>query len=196
MNTRSNHKSPNPQGKGLSPILGQWQQFQPEIAEQKSDGRLFADYFTSLLILSAEFRFKPVVGQRYYLYIKNRRWTLSLVEPQRWGSIPVGDCLGRCELHRDMTWSLLPSDNYFACESIRQGLQSFYEQFVEHLDCQESLQDKLPFYVAQLPFYQRMAAAGLAQSIKQSANQKQRLQAPCSDWLSSQPQGNPLLPKL
>lgn len=194
MNDVSKHKNPNPQGKGLTPILQQWQQFQPAAIEKKSDSRLFADYFTSLLILSAEFRFKPVVGQQYYLYIKNGFWKLSLIEPDGWGDIQAGDFLGRCELHADMTWSLLARSDYQSSNSICEGLTLFYQQFVEHLNCDKSLQETLPFYVAQLPFYQRMAAAGLARSIELSAPSRHRLEAPGSDWLNSQSQQNPLLP--
>mgnify|MGYP007079438250 CR=1 FL=1 len=65
-------KTPNPQGKGLSTTLSDWQYFSPQQHQDRPAERLFADYFTSTLVLSAEFGFKPVINQQYYLYHQNK----------------------------------------------------------------------------------------------------------------------------
>ena len=169
-------KQPNPQGKGLTPLLSDWQRFTPRLQTGKSSGQWFADYFTSLLVLSADFRFKPVVGQHYYLYLNDQRWQLSLIEPDRWGDRKPGYCLGRCELHSDMTWSITPldaiEDGYSSrvdcpedSNALAEALHIFIQHLVNHWDSYESLDESLPFYSEQLPYYRRLAANGLARSI-------------------------------
>lgn len=177
----------NPQGKGLVPILQQWRQYQPVDVQQKAPARLLADYFTSLLVLSAEFGFKPVVGQRYYLYLKQERWRLSLIEPERWSRQRSGDYLGECQLHPDMTWSIAPGDAYSDNPQMLAGLVQFQSLLYEQLNNDEPLQNQLPYYVATLPFYQRLAANGLAKSVSISARDSGMLAQPASNWLIQKP---------
>lgn len=176
-------KNPNPQGKGLVPVMQQWAQFRPQQVSVKPSGRLFADYFTSLLILSADFQFKPVVGQYYYLYLKDERWKLSLIEPERWSIGKGGDCLGRCELHGDMTWSLAPVDTTKTNSRLAMALEGFYEHFIDHMDSDKAVKNTLPYYAEHLPFYARMAANGLAQSINLSSQGSPLLEQSGRAWL-------------
>ena len=163
---------PNPQGKGLTPLLNDWQYYRPLQARKKSPSQLFADYFTSMLVLSAEFSFKPVIGQRYYLYCKSGRWHLSLIEPERWDRQQAGDCLGECRLHRDMTWSITPHRQAGNSSAIKSALGRFATDMDAYLKNSGSDQH-LPYFAAQLPYYRRLAASGLAQSIKASSGDAQ-----------------------
>ena len=158
----------NPQGKGLVPVLEAWHGAQPALVEAKPPGRILADYFTTLLVLSAEFAFKPCQGVDYYLYRAGDAWQLSLIGPDEWGERLPGPCLGRCELRRDMTWRLHPAEDIDQHPSLLEAMERFHEGFVHLLDQAENLEEGLPFYAEQLPYYQRLLAAGMASSLSQS----------------------------
>ena len=156
-------QNPNPQGKGLSAILSDWQYYCPQQWQEKSNEQLFADYFTSTLVLSAEFGFKPVIGQQYYLYFHNKQWALSLIEPERWQKAP-GICFGQCQLYADMTWSIAPQADSLKNQILIQALKSFSHQLHQHLMQNHSTGQLLPFFAEQLPYYRRMVASGMARS--------------------------------
>ena len=177
--------NPNPQGKGQVAILNDWQAFRPFAPKPKSAAQSLADFFTSMLVLNADFRFKPVVGQHYYLYWRdsdeqNLDWHLSLIEPNRWGSRDAGICLGRCELHADMTWSIAPFDTAFDSETFLSALQGFVEAMDKHAAAAETAEKMLPVFEENLPYYKRLAASGLAHSLKQSTPTLQQLKP--ADW--------------
>ncbi len=184
--------SGNPQGKGLVPILQHWRQYQPRHVQQKPAAQLLAEYATSLLVLSAKFKFRPVAGQPYYLYLRQQRWHLSLIEPQRWDQ-RAGTFLGQCELQHDMTWSLVPKADFAADPELRQALQRFQDSLVDQLSNGNTVQQQLPYYVAELAFYPRLAANGLAASIGLSAGDSGLLQQPALQWLKSAATGTRLL---
>jgi hypothetical protein len=66
----------------------------------------------SLEIYNAEMRFKPVVGETYYLYEKeNAIKTLSPVSPKEWGDkIPFKSFISKVRLLADHTWDILKED--------------------------------------------------------------------------------------
>lgn len=161
-------KNANPQGKGLVPVMDQWSAARPLAVPKKAGGQLLADYFTSLLVLSSRFGFKPVTGNTYYLYLKGTEWVLSLIAPEEWGQNPERIFFAACCLCDDMTWVLTPEAEALENERIQQALALFYQGFTEHMDCSEALEDILPFYQANLPFYARLYASALASSIQQS----------------------------
>ncbi len=161
-------KNPNPQGKGLTPVLDAWRGLQPAGAQAKSPQQVLTDYFTTLLVLSAEFSFKPAPGVSYFLYLRGSRWILSLISPPEWAGRLPGPCLGRCELQTDMTWTLTPENGIADSSELRAALGAFQSGFVELLDSDSTLEASLPHYVAHLPYYRRLLAAGLANSLSQS----------------------------
>ncbi|NCF74637.1 MAG: hypothetical protein GWP67_14185, partial [Gammaproteobacteria bacterium] len=71
----------NPQGKGLNGLLLDWYQSTPRGVVAKPRRQLLAEFFTSMLVLSAAFKFRPVVGTANYLYWINDEWSLSLIAP-------------------------------------------------------------------------------------------------------------------
>lgn len=100
----------NPQGKGVSNTLGLLQQVQASSAlpDVNDDGlaRIVEDYLSSLLIVSCEFKFKPVPGVSYYLYLKKGRLLLSLISPEEGGDRLFDGHVGSCLLKKDLSWSV------------------------------------------------------------------------------------------
>lgn len=167
MSSTSSQKTPNPQGKGAVPVLSDWHQFRPREIRNKAQQQLLADYVISLLVLSAEFHFKPVVGQDYHLYHRRGGWHLSLIEPERWDRERAGDYLGRCRLHPDMTWSIETGPATRPAGSLHDALQRFVDDVTAHVV--ETDEDHLlPWYERNLPWYRRLAASGLARSLAAS----------------------------
>lgn len=186
----------NPQGKGLVPVLEQWASMRPVTPSEKSPHTLLSDYFISLLILSAEFAFKPVIEQHYYLYhgksaspsrskisdTSRRVWKLSLIAPEQCGRHNIGTYVGYCQLRTDMTWALSPDTKVKDNVVVIQALKHFQQQFSEHLDVEQPLSKNLPYYADELPFYRRLAATGLARSINASLTQCGLLERPSAHW--------------
>ena len=78
----SQRAAPNPQGKGLVGFLLDWNYSSPREVTAKPQAQVLADYFTSLLVLSAKFKFKPTFGKNYYLYWDETCLSLSLISPK------------------------------------------------------------------------------------------------------------------
>jgi hypothetical protein len=165
--THSTPKNPNPQGKGCVPVLQDWAGARPQLPIRKSTAEILRDYCLSGLVLAATFRFRPVPGKHYFLYCNESDWMLSLVAPQEWGTAAPGDFVADCQLQTDMTWQLdfAPKGGGHRA---RERLQQFVEGFADMLAEQESPEDALPFYVPELPYFQRMLATGLAVSLQHS----------------------------
>ncbi|MFT5709676.1 MAG: hypothetical protein ACI8QT_000363 [Halioglobus sp.] len=163
-------KNSNPQGKGCVPVLQDWAALRPQLAQKKSGEKILTDYCLSALVLGAKFRFRPVPGQRYYLYGNAQEWSLSLIAPQEWGEAMPGEFVADCQLQYDMTWKLRFCR--FAVDSaVLRRLEVFVENFAQTLAAQKSVIDELPFYVSSLPYYQRMLATGLSASLHHSIKQ-------------------------
>ena len=178
-------KGGNPQGKGLTPVLSEWRAAQPALIRRRDPGQVIGDYFTTLLVLSAEFNFKPAPGVNYYLYLQNADWKLSLIAPKEWLGREPGPCLGRCELQPDMTWRLDARKDAGEHPALAQAVDAFYEGFLTLLDRDESLEENLPHYVSHLPYYRRLLAAGLASSLKASLELSGLTQRRGREWLAS-----------
>lgn len=175
--------NPNPQGKGLVPMLDAWQSLRPVAVAPKSAPTLLADYLVSLLVLSAEFSFKPIPGKPYYLYWRQDSWQLSLISPVEWGPRYSGECLGECQLQFDMTWRLTsPQVPSFSTE-LQRAIKDFTALFGEQLSSTKALEDTLPFYVRQLPFYRRLLATGLSASLQHSMRASGQLGHSGQNWL-------------
>ena len=186
-------KVANPQGKGVVPVLEHLQATSSAPAAAKPAGRLLADFCVSSLVLSAEFAFRPVVGCPYYLYWTGERWLLSLISPDEWGSRCPGEYAGCCELEPDMTWKITSPDSLDDHSSVAEALARFFDAVVESLSAADSLDDALPGYVANLPYYQRVLATGLTTSVRHSA-QAAGIARQSGSRLLAAAGANPLLP--
>lgn len=163
----STAKKPNPQGKGLVPVLDHLRGLQLRPGGDKSPAAFLRDYFVSSLVLSARFRFRPVRGRHYFLYATEPQWLLSLVAPAQWRGALPGAFVGRCRLRDDMTWELETSA-LDALPNVSRDVLAFIDAFVARIATEGSVTDTLPFYLASLPYQQRMLATALAASLQQS----------------------------
>ncbi|MFK8019121.1 MAG: DUF2452 domain-containing protein [Pseudomonadales bacterium] len=182
----------NPQGKGLVPILEAWHGVQAAAVEAKTARHIIRDYFTGLLVLSAEFNFKPCLGVAYYLYHSNEQqhrqcWKLSLIAPAEWGEHAPGPCLGRCELNTDMTWQLTIEQDVESKPELVAALQQFHDGFIDLLDRDHTLEEGLPFFVANLPYYRLLFSAGLAGSLSRSMALSSLQGTSSKGWLAGLP---------
>ena len=187
--SRNPHKNPNPQGKGLVPVLADWQATRPAAVSKKPPQALLLDWFASALVLSARFSFRPAVGQSYFLYSRSGEWQLSLVAPGEWGARSPGACLGRCEMRRDMTWALEPDPRLEENPQLQEELAALIEGFTDSLADDASLDDQLPAYRRDLPYYQRMLATALGTSLRASLDGELRLDAPARMLLDAAGEG-------
>ena len=71
----------NPEGKGLNGFLLDWYRTEPRGVIVKPRRQVLAEFFTSMLILSANFKYKPAVDVTNYLYFVDGEWLLSLIAP-------------------------------------------------------------------------------------------------------------------
>lgn len=160
-------KNPNPQGKGIVPVLADWYSLQPAELLARSAHDFLRDYCLSSLVLSADFNFKPVPGQPYYLYLTQKGWNLSLIAPEEWQDCRSDKFLGTCTLRSDMTWKVdvaqLSDDS-----PITTSARDFVRAFVRTLTEQRTITEHLPVYAQELPYYRRMLAAAMSKSLKQS----------------------------
>ncbi len=179
---------PNPQGKGQIGFLLDWAYSSPRGVVAKAPRQLLADYFTSLLVLSSSFKFKPVFGKEYYLYADGDRWSLSLISPDEWNDDAKREAfVGTCVLHDDSTWTIAPSDNIGGNNVVEDRLAAFYEGFVDKLRSKRVLEDDMPLYEPGLPYYQRLFAAALSRSLKGSLIRGGQLGRSGEAWLASMP---------
>lgn len=161
--------APNPQGKGHVGLLRDWDITRPRRVGPKKPAQLLADYFTSLLVLSAEFSIQPVVGQRYFLYYIEDQWSLSLISAAEWNTDTRNESfVGECRLHADMTWSIEPVDDLVDKTPIAAALGLFFDQFVTDVDDNDPLEAGLPFYAGTLRYWQRLLACALSHSVRES----------------------------
>jgi hypothetical protein len=160
-------KNPNPQGKGLVPILQDWASLQTGTLGPKTPAAFLRDYCMSSLALTATFRFKPVIGKPYFLYAGDRNWMLSMIAPGEWGQNAPGDFVANCCLRPDMTWHMDVSELKEGSVAAAKA-REYIQEFLTGLSEQDSISQSLPFYVRKLPYYPRMLAAALSSSLKQS----------------------------
>lgn len=159
-------KRANPQGKGLVPALQAWHETRPATAGARSISAFLSVYCASSLVLAARFDFRPVPGNRYYLYQCDDGLRLSLIAPAEWGERRPGVHVANCDLQQDMTWLLEAAEDLAEYPAVVQALERHVEAFVASLDTDGPLVDRLPFHVAELPFYPRLFASALARSLR------------------------------
>jgi hypothetical protein len=141
-----------------------------------------AEYFTSMLVLSASFKYKPSIGTANYLYLVEGDWMLSLIAPHEWSEARQKGFVGTCILQADMTWTIEPSDNLAADGPVSEAVARFYDAFAETLDTDLTLEEILPFYVGRMPYYQRLYANALSRSIRGTVTLGDQRELRARDW--------------
>jgi len=172
----------NPEGKGANGFLLDWYQSEPRGVAAKPQYQVLAEFFTSMLVLSANFKYKPAVGVSNYLYWINEGWSLSLIAPEEWSDERRAGFAGRCVLQHDMTWTIAPSDRLGEDNPVSDAIGRFYDAFAETLDSDRTLEEILPFYVGKMPYYQRLYASALSRSVRGSVTLGDQASIKCQDW--------------
>ncbi len=180
----------NPEGKGRNGLLLDWYKSEPRGVVAKPRRQLLAEFFTSMLVLSATFKFRPVVGAANYLYWINDEWSLSLIAPDEWSNERRAGFVGMCVLQRDMTWTIDPSDLPGENNSVPDAIGRFYDAFAEALDTDLTLEEILPFYVGRLPYYQRLYANALSRSMRVAVRLGDQASTSCRQWCMQIPKLN------
>lgn len=163
-------KNPNPQGKGLVPVIDSLVESRARITvPPKHIDQIASELFTSLFVLHSKFQFKPVVEKSYWLYRRrDNSFHLSMIDPKEWGGTSFGQFIGECVLQQDITWSLTLDDEAAKDEELLSLIENRRRQFENTMHDADSIDDILPVYLDSLPFYQRVFASALANSLKES----------------------------
>ena len=163
------NRQPNPQGKGLTPVLDSLTQSRTQLSlPAKRVDQISSELFTSLFVLHSDFAFKPVPGKRYCLYRKSDRFRLSPITPREWGDGRFGQYIGECVLQADLTWTLCFDAHAARDRELLQLIEAKRRAFEGRLRAAETLDSVLPVFDASLPFYRRVYAAALAHSLSVS----------------------------
>ena len=178
----------NPEGKGLNGFLLDWYQSEPTGIVAKPRRQLLAEFFTSMLVLSAAFKYRPAVGTVNYLYWINDEWSLSLIAPAEWSAERQAAFAGACALQRDMTWTITPSDLLADSNAVSDAIGRFYDAFAEMLNTDLTLEEILPFHVRTLPYYQRLFASALSRSMHTAVTLGDQASTSCRRWRALLPQ--------
>jgi len=178
----------NPEGKGVNGLLADWQRSEPRGIVVKPQRQVLAELFTSMLVLSASFKYRPVVGVNNYLYRSGDEWLLSLISPDEWSDDKRSDFVGTCMLQRDMTWTIAPSEQLSAAGPVSDAVGRFYESFAETMNTDLTLEEVLPFYVSKLPYYQRLYASALSRSVRAAVTLGGQTATSCRQWSGLLPQ--------
>ena len=172
----------NPEGKGLNGFLLDWYRTEPRGVVIKRRRQVLAEFFTSMLILSAHFKYKPAVDTVNYLYCVDGEWSLSLISPEEWSDERRAGFAGTCTLHADMTWTITPSELVGEDNDVTAAIARFYDAFAETLDSDLTLEDILPFYVRRMPYWQRLHASALSRSIRGTIALGDQASESCREW--------------
>jgi len=77
-----------------------------------------------------------------------------------------GVYVARCQLRDDMTWALEADKDLADNTEVMQALQQHINGFFDLINTSAPLAETLPFYAADLPFFPRLLASGLARSLR------------------------------
>ena len=158
-------KQANPQGKGSLSVVADLQQQISHNVAAKDHSRILADYFTSSIVLVAEYSFKPVLDVTYYLYFRDGKWSLSLIEPEAW-TCPPGLFFARCLLNEDRTWCLHTISDWQNSSILAAEIERLQANFIASLNNEQAFLNQLPYYQSNLNYFQRLGAYALAHSLK------------------------------
>ncbi len=162
-------KNPNPQGKGLAPLLDGLASVRAQAAlPPKQIDQVSTELFTSLFVLNTQFEFRPVPGKSYWLYFTNDKFKLFAIGPNDWATGQPGQFVGECVLRDDVTWTVNLNEEIAVQSWFTDFLDQQRQRVEECLLHAEKLEDAMPYYVQKLPYYSRLLAYGVGTSLKQS----------------------------
>ncbi len=174
-------------GNGTVGFLQDWYASTPRGVVVKPQRQVLAEFFTSMLVLSAEFKYKPSVGTRNYLYYVDGQWSLSLIAPEQWSEARQAGFAGTCTLLTDRTWTIEPSENLGDDTDVADAVRRFYDGFRLALDSDGTLEDVLPFFAGRFSYYRRLNANALSRSIRAAVTLGGQREVPNREWLLELP---------
>lgn len=180
-------------GQGTIGFLMDWYASAPRGVVAKPQQQVLAEFFTSMLVLSAQFKYKPAIGTTNYLYYVNARWELSLIPPEQWSDERRAGFAGICRLLRDRTWTIVPSENLANDTVVADAVRRFYDGFRMAMDTDGTLEDVLPFFAGGLSYYRRLNANALSRSLRATATLTGEREKPAREWLLELPSVSRLL---
>lgn len=162
-------KNPNPQGKGLVPVLQGVQHHAQRLAvPPKAITQIEMELFTSLFVLQSEIRFNPVAGQSYWLYAREEGYRLSMVAPTQWHRPLPQRCIGLCVLQADRTWTLELQPDVAGDERFMSQIEAQRQALHTALEQARQVEDILPVFAASLGYHGRIMAFILGKSLRSS----------------------------
>ncbi|MDJ0910803.1 MAG: hypothetical protein QNI99_16605 [Woeseiaceae bacterium] len=177
----------NPDGKGANGFMLDWYRSEPRGVVAKPKRQVLAEFFTSMLVLSAKFKYKPAEGVSNYLYLVGDDWMLSLIAPEQWSDERRRGFVGTCVLQHDMTWTIDPSERLSEDGPVADAVRRFFDAFAEKMDTDLTLEEILPYCVQKLPYYQRLFANALSRSIRAAVVLGDQTDIPAREWQSLLP---------
>ncbi len=183
----------NVDGKGANGFLLDWYRTEPRGVVVKPQRQVLAEFFTSMLVLSAHFKYEPAVGVQNYLYWIDGGWSLSLIAPDEWSEERRAGFAGTCELQPDMTWTIEPSEHLKQEGPITDAVGRFFDAFTELFDTDLTIEDILPFYVQRMPYWQRLYANALSRSIRGTVTLADKRDLSAREWRLALPKSNTAL---
>ena len=172
----------NLDGKGRSAVLLDWHRTQPRGVLAKPRRQVLSELFTSMFVLSAKCKYRPVVGVSNYLYWIDGEWSLSLIAPAEWSPERRAGFAGTCVLQRDMTWTISPSELLAEENPVSDAICRFYDAFLEMLDTDLTLEEVLPFCIGTIPYYQRLHANAVSRSLRTTLILGNQTSTSCRQW--------------
>jgi hypothetical protein len=172
----------NPEGKGANSVLLDWRRTEPRGVVAKPQRQVLAELFTSMLALSATFKYCPVPGRSNYLYWIDGQWSLSLIGPEEWSDERRAGFAGTVILQRDMTWTIELSNRLAENRQMADAVGQFYDAFTESLNTDRTLEEILPFHFDRLPYFQRLHASAVSRSLRASCKLGGKESISCRDW--------------
>lgn len=177
----------NPDGKGANGFMLDWYRSEPRGLSAKPQRQVLAELFTSMLVLSSQFKYKPSVGVANYLYWIDGEWSLSLIAPDEWSVKHQTGFVGTFILQHDMTWTITPSVVLGNDNPLTDAVARFYDAFAQALDTDLTLEEILPFYVSHMSYYQRLYASALSRSVRGAVTLGDQTSIRCRDWQKQLP---------
>ena len=169
-------------GAGTVGFLMDWYASTPRGVVAKPQREVLAEFFTSMLVLSAAFKYKPAVGAVNYLYYVDDRWSLSLIAPEQWSDARRDGFAGICILQADRTWTIEPSARLSEDTVVADAVRRFYDGFREAMDRDGTLEDVLPFFAGRLGYYQRLNANAVSRAIRAAIILGDQRDIPTREW--------------
>lgn len=167
-------RNPNPQGKGLVPVLQRLQHgWQKPVLLPKQIDQIEMELFTSLFVLQSKFKFNPVAGKSYYMYDcfsntaagAGEGYKLLLVAPHEWHTPYPGRFVGECTLQQDRTWTLLLNPELESDATFMQRVEALRGKLLSALEEAEKIEDVLPVFEDSLGYFGRITAFILGKSL-------------------------------